>query len=148
MTKSFIATILAAALAITSVSAVPARASSDDVAKVLLGLAIVAGIATAIDNNNRNAAPSRRLGERYDDDRGWKPRRVRNVLPAQCLRSFETRNGTRRGYGARCLNRNARWLDLPRRCEREVRTRRGWRTFYGARCLRREGFVTAGGRRH
>ncbi|MFV2034306.1 MAG: hypothetical protein ACC631_04215 [Halocynthiibacter sp.] len=156
MTKSFIATVLAAALTITSISAVPARAGAEDVAKILLGLAVVAGVASVINNNNRNrnrsiAPVARRASPPHSHrapvvthhNRAVTPHRARNTVPETCLRSFDTRSGSREAYGARCIARNASWLNLPESCAREFRTSRGWRVAYSPRCLRRAGFVTA-----
>lgn len=146
MTKSFIAAVLAASLTITGFSAAPARADAEDVAKVLLGLAIIGGIAHAIDNDNDAPDVSRRdTRPRRFDDRRRIHRDTRRVLPSNCLRSFETRRGTRWGFGARCLNRSDTHVgNLPQRCERRGETRRGRdRTFYGERCLANHGFRAA-----
>lgn len=137
MTKSFIAVILAAALTLTSFSAAPARADTDDVAKVLLGLAVIAGIAAVADQrrDRRRARAAQQQQPRYDYSK---------VLPQRCLRTFDTYNGQRQGFGRRCLERRAGHIDLPRRCERRVITERGHRTIYPLRCMRRQGFVVAG----
>ncbi|MBS9718040.1 hypothetical protein ACFFUT_07525 [Pseudohalocynthiibacter aestuariivivens] len=152
MTKSFIAAILAVSLAITGVTATQAKADGSDIAKVLLGLAIVGGIAAAVDNNNDRRAAQHapatrdRYGDRYYNDggihqRNYRPQnRRRAVLPAQCLRTFQTYNGPRDAFGARCLNRNAGNIRLPNRCARQLNTPRGTRHVYSARCLDRQGY--------
>lgn len=145
MFRSFIATALAASLALTAFAA-PARADAEDVAKVILGLAIVAGIASAIDNNN-DPAPAARHNTYRDQDwsRQWNHRGGRRrAIPARCLRPFETRRGTRYGFSERCLDRRAEWINPPERCRRRGENRRGHRiTFYGERCMARLGFRTA-----
>jgi len=142
MTKSFIAAVLAASLTITGFSTAPARADAEDIAKVLLGLAIIGGIAHAIDKDNDAPDVSRRDPRpRRHDDRRRIYRDTHTNLPANCLRSFETRRGTRWGYGARCLNRRMHHVNLPNRCERRGEARNGRsRIFYGERCLAQHGF--------
>lgn len=152
MRKGFIATILAIALAVTGASTIQARADADDVAGALLGLAIIAGIAAAIDDDDDKG----RVERRYHDSDDYRPyshrddyrdrhyRRHAKVLPVRCQRTFETRRGERIGFARRCLNRHAEHLELPRHCLREARTDRGWRQFYGKRCLIRDGYRVSG----
>ena len=70
------------------------------------------------------------------------------ILPERCFRSFETRRGTVRGYGARCMqNAVARPGLLPPQCIEQIRTVRGPRNLYRARCLRRDGWAPRTARR-
>lgn len=73
------------------------------------------------------------------------PQRVnRKLLPQQCFRSFNSRNGKVRMFGRRCLEQNYRFVDrLPQNCVQRVRTRDGKRVGYGARCLQQNGYRLA-----
>lgn len=153
MFKTLTAGLMALSLTFTSVA--PAQAnglSEDDIGKLLLGLVATAAIASAIKNNR-------------DDDRGrvavpQKPRIAAPVhqprhqprghdrfssvpapLPAQCLRILQTRHGTQRIFGERCLSRNyAEAYRLPASCGIRFNTDRGLRSGYDARCLRQNGY--------
>lgn len=153
MKKGFIATVLAIALAITGVSTVQARADTEDVIGVLLGLAIVAGVASALDDDDKRVDRHRdgyysnndRYAHRYDyRERDHRYRsRVRAAL-RNCEREFRTRRGTQLGYGQRCLERRLNRVDLPDRCLREGRINHRWRSFYAKRCLHNEGLHRQG----
>jgi hypothetical protein len=171
-----IASLTASALAAISLSLTPGTASADtdDLAKIIAGIAVVGIIAKAIDNRNDrknnvyrdDAIGAGRLGriddgvryDRYgrpiydgrrdrDNHKGPKDRRgyKKQALPRQCLSVIETPRGDRQVYSAQCLNRNYRFADkLPESCETVVRTSRGYRTVYGVRCLARDGWRVAG----
>jgi hypothetical protein len=65
----------------------------------------------------------------------------RNVLPQNCLRSYQTRQGQGQMFGRRCLEQNYRAANrLPQNCAIQIRTDRGVRAGYDARCLRRSGY--------
>lgn len=137
MTKHFIATVVAAALTITSFSAAPARAEINDVERLLLGLGALAIIGTAIHENQSRKKSNRVAVTRRATD--FAPRRA--ALPQFCLRTVNTYNGDRRLFGARCLRNNyAQFNRLPEQCRRVVTGPRGQRVGYGPRCLRRAGF--------
>lgn len=53
MTKGFMATLLAASLAFTSISAVPARADSGELSRFLFGATTLFIIGSALNNNDR-----------------------------------------------------------------------------------------------
>ena len=68
------------------------------------------------------------------------------LLPAQCFRSFDTRQGPQLLFGADCLNQNYRFTDrMPDQCLVDVATDDGWRAGYDARCLRDAGYSLARG---
>lgn len=73
------------------------------------------------------------------------PDRVdRRLLPQECLRSFDTREGRVRVFGRRCLEENYRFAHrLPDYCEVSFKTREGRGRGYDARCLRDEGYRLA-----
>ncbi len=149
MHRYFIAFVVTATVAITAFSAKPARASDQDLARALAGIAVLAIIGKAIHDHNKDDDRVRQKSfvnrQTLIEPRPLPNRVSRRVLPRQCLRTVETRNGnTRRVLGARCLERNYRFSSqLPRSCARQVETRRGWRWAYGARCLRQNGYQIA-----
>ncbi|MDJ1018054.1 MAG: hypothetical protein QNJ35_16205 [Paracoccaceae bacterium] len=163
MLRTAIAGLTAAALLAAPVQA-QSRSSSDDVAKIIAGIAALAIIAKAVDDrNDRKVAssdPNRwRFGSvdrrdrvidgrirRYhdDDDDRRRTNYKRRPLPRDCLVVVETRRGDRLAYGQRCVNRNYRYASrLPNQCKVTVNTRRGTRAVYGARCLNRDGWRVA-----
>lgn len=160
---SFFNTAVAAAVAI-GIAFPPSAASADgeDIAKVLAGVATLAIIAKAADDRKdrreREAkARTERIG-RFGSSDGRRVidgqirpygsdehRRAENfkklALPRQCLRTVETRYGSRPAYASQCLDRNYRYARrLPESCETLIRTPRGLRAVYGARCLKRDGW--------
>ena len=157
--RHFIAIIVTSAIAITGFSAAPARAGQDDMTKALAalaGLAVLGVVIHKVREDNKKRKPrviDRRYGPedrlREDVRRGVEPRPLprrvnRKLLPQQCLRSVESREGRMRVFGQRCLERNYRFTDsLPRKCEQKFRTDRGKRVGYGARCLSRKGYALA-----
>jgi uncharacterized membrane protein YccC len=133
---------LSLGLVLSPISTAPASAKDNTDAWVaaLLGLAIVGAI---IDDKN----------DRRRDRDVHRPDRVdHKALPARCLRQFETRDGLKRFWGARCLERHyPRAHRLPARCEVTIKTRnrhgdRVRRDVFKPRCLRREGYTVAGRR--
>ena len=130
--RKFIATILAASVAVTGLTAAPARAGNDDIAKVLLGATALVVIGSAIaqgsernrpviyrnaprpkgvTHNHRYKAPVRHRNTyapaRHRHVHGHAPRRAQHsrhrvVLPKACRIS---NSGRRTVYSARCLER-------------------------------------------
>lgn len=142
MSRKFIAAILAASMAITSFTAAPARAASDeDIAKFLFGAAALAITGKAISDNNRNQAT------RFPDSEVVvTPRPNRNkVLPRRCVTRGKTALGNNtRVLRAKCLNRHyARANRLPLSCRLPVWTQNGRKPAYLARCLRDRGYSIA-----
>ena len=140
--KTLIATALSGALAFTG-AATPAAAEpgGQDIARVLLGLAIVGAIANAADNRrDREAATARRQHDPVpprDHGRGqWRE------LPARCEFAVRTRRGWTEVFGKRCLEREGvRVNRLPDQCEFRIRTQEGRRQVYGADCLENHGYT-------
>jgi hypothetical protein len=157
MYRRFIATITAASIAITALGAVPAFAGDRDAARALaaiLGIAVVGKIIH--DNNKKDRVQTHRPRQqvhnppRYQNNRVQPrpvPQRVnRKLLPGQCLRSFNTRQGKVRMFGRRCLNNNYKFARrLPQQCLYVFNTNRGDRQGYDARCLRQNGYRLARG---
>jgi hypothetical protein len=154
MFKSLIAGVTA--LSLTLATAMPAQASGldrQDAGKLLIGLAAIAALSVAIENNNRRdrdrATPAHepvQRGINRNNDWAGLNRQHRNnnnhrALPRECLRSVETRFGTQRMFGKRCLERNYRHVNsLPGRCAVRVYTDNGPRRGFDPHCLREQGF--------
>lgn len=142
-----------AALSISLVS--PAQANGldrEDVGKLLIGLAAIAVIGAAVEQNDRRENRSTPAHDRNrgswsdlpDRNNDWSnlPRRNdRRVIPGDCLRHVETRFGTQRMFGRRCLQRNYHhFSSLPDRCAVRVYTNDGPRRGYDPLCLRQQGY--------
>lgn len=169
-TRCITATAAAAAVAVTAVtaSAAPARASSDDLLKLLAGAAAVGIIVTGLERSSRakprdhgriDPAPDRHgkgLGARGRDHgqgahgRGkgraaHRHHRSTTAIPQHC--QMRTR-GNQRGesyYSPRCLRAaGLTSRTLPRQCETRMRSRNGHVRVYSGRCLRNAGFRVAG----
>lgn len=113
----------AMALAGLAGSAAPARSdTAEDLLRLFLGIAAVAVVVRAIDENRR---PPTHLGR-------WE-------LPEACLETVRIRGRTVDVYNARCLQRAGK-RGLPQRCEAQMRTDRGHRPGYVARCLYDAGY--------
>ncbi len=153
--KQFIATIAAIAIAVTGLSAAPARAGDDDVGRAvaaLLGLAIVGAV---IADQRRDDKARVHVDRTYNHGhihrqpihkpRPLPPRVNRKLLPQQCLHSFRTTGGkSARIFGAGCLNQTyAHVRSLPRECVRHLNSRSGKRHGYSARCLSGHGYQLA-----
>ena len=148
------------ALSLTFASAAPVQANGfdrEDVGKLLIGIAAIAALNAAMENNKRSERADARADDRAQtaDHRSnrransWadlnRPRQrdhARNRdLPRECLRSVETRFGTQRMFGQRCLERNYPRVDrLPDRCAVRVYSSNGPRRGFDPLCLREQGF--------
>jgi hypothetical protein len=151
MLKSLIAGV--AALSLTLASAAPAAAGNldrEDVGKLLIGLAAVAVIGAAIEQNRddtRSTPVHHNNGwSGINRNNNWSNLRRNNnnsrrVLPHDCIRRVETRFGTQRMFGKRCLERNYRHVsNLPGRCAVRVYTDNGPRRGFDPQCLREQGY--------
>jgi len=158
MHRYFIAGITAVTLLVTAFNAAPARAQDQDLARLLAGIAALAIVGKAIhDRNERREVRKDYFHRDTIVHRDHVQRQnvitlrplpqavARKVLPRQCLRQVQTRNGDiRRAFGARCLERNYQHSNLlPRNCARQFETQRGTRWMYRAGCLRNNGFQIA-----
>lgn len=151
MLKSMIAGITAVSLAATTPAAAQGL-NREDVGKLLIGLAAVAVIGAAIENNNDTARATPVQDNNWrgiNRDNDWSrlnqnsSTHRRQILPSACLRSVETRFGTQRMYGQQCLQRSYRYVNtLPERCEVRVFSNTGPRNGFDPVCLRARGFTT------
>ena len=166
MSRKFIATVVAAALAVAMIGNAPARAD-EDVARALaaiVGAAVVGAIINqqlqddkkgkknkvATHRKNKPVANVWPQGGRTDRvirraaPRPLPDRVKRKLLPGQCLRSFDTRDGRARVFAKKCLNKNyAHNRSLPRTCAVKFRSHKKKQHGYDARCLRRQGYQLA-----
>lgn len=155
MSRKFIATVLAGALVVTGFTTAPARADGNDLAKAIAGIAAVAIIAKALDDERkdkaRRHAPAKkhsvkptRHSHGYVAPRPLPQRVARKQLPGHCMVRVETRRGVQRAFAGQCLQRSYRHADrLPRACAMPTRGRGHNRTFYEAGCLRSYGYSMA-----
>jgi len=127
-------------IALSPITAAPARADaqSDRALAIILGL-VATGLILDKHNDRRTT-------------RRTPPQPVRKELPARCFKRYETRDGAKKFFGARCLEKHYRQArHLPQRCEVTIKSRnrhgeRVRRDVYSPRCLRREGYAIAGRR--
>ncbi len=160
MSAKFIATIAAAAVAITSVNVTPAAATDDDLLKRwLLGAATMVVIGNALHEARNAEAPSPRVTHQnprprvvhqprhtphHANPRPHKPRGA-HVLPRRCVRYVPLPSGREyRTLGAKCLKRHFDHAHrLPKVCRESVKMRGKWRSTYKIRCLRDKGYRLA-----
>lgn len=148
--KKFISAIAAISILITGVSASQAEAGQYDAERAIaaiLGLAVIGAIiAEDRKDDRRDNAVTRHTPQIQARPlpRDVKRKASRRALPQKCLRSVETRRGSARYFGLRCMEKTFRHVGrLPQACERRIRTDRGVRYGWGARCLRQNGYTIA-----
>ena len=151
MHRKFIALIIATAIAVTGMSALPARADND-AARFLAGLAAIALIGAAIESNRSQypdtdayvATPQPPRTPHHQRPRVQPPRNSRLDLPGQCLGAYPVNGDVRRLYGAGCLRNNYAFNGtLPYACRLGYSDGRRNRTGYEPRCLREHGYRVA-----
>ena len=141
MTRTLIATFLAATMAVTSLSATPARAAdSGEIGRFLLGAGTLFIIGSALSNRNKHRPEVHRVHPHPHRD--YRPRVHRKFVPGACFRRFETRHGVIRGFGVRCLRSNMHnFHALPGGCRVRVYVPNiGKHNIYRASCLRNNGW--------
>ncbi|WP_323766174.1 hypothetical protein [Marinovum sp.] len=159
MSRKFTSSLLAAAMALTSLTAAPAAAEHNRNFD-----RFIAGAGTILLLNHQSGQPSGRADLRrghdnrhgeFRDRRHKKHGGFRNLrrapLPGYCLRRIRTHHGPVRMFGQRCLQRNYRQADwLPGACRMQVRTwrhgRKVTRVGYHPRCLHHRGYRVDGRR--
>ncbi len=158
MFKPLIAGITALSLTLASTTPLQAQGlDREDVGKLLIGLAAVAVIGAAIEENRDRNKDRNRSTQVHDTpqwnginrNNNWSDlnrqhqsnSNARRVLPHACLRTVETRFGHQRIFGQRCLERNYRHVNrLPDRCAVRLYTNDGPRRGYDPLCLREQGY--------
>jgi hypothetical protein len=155
MHRKFIALVLSAALAVTGLSAVPARA--DDTEKWIAGAAALAIIGLAIhEESKKNRKRQAQQQYYYNNSHGHagpniyqpKPQYYTNpkLLPQQCKVTRALHGQKIRGLARGCLKRNSVNVNaLPQHCEIKIpNLNNGKRqVIYGGRCLRDQGYRLA-----
>lgn len=165
MHRKFIALIIALSMAVTGLSAVPARADTQGVVAALAGIAAFAMIGAAIHNSQNRPDPvviqpqtptygytpnnPKPPHNPHHPHRPTPPRPQASQfdLPAQCLRDMRSFSGQQLYFGNHCLQSNYRHVNsLPRSCQiqywdGQIRANRGG---YSASCLRSRGYRVAG----
>jgi hypothetical protein len=152
MSRKFIASILAVSIAVTGLTAAPAKADSDDLVRFLAGATALVIIGRALDDNDRHT-PTRRHtaghGRAYDDnyippERRHEPRRSRYSLPRECRSSFWTPDGKQRYLDRRCLRHNYDYThSLPKRCKITFYDKNVRKRGYSIPCLKDNGYRLA-----
>jgi len=147
MTRKLLATVLAAALSITSINVGTAQAGDRDVARIIVGATALAIIGSALAAEQRKKSTVTRNYNhqpRYNNNH-YKPRHQkpkakhrRVSVPRNCLMSVRGQRGWTEGYAVRCAQRGTR-ATLPSDCVRRNYAQ-GPRLFYAPHCLRRAGF--------
>ena len=153
VTKKIFTTAVAGAIAVAGMTATPARADADDVAKVIVGFAALAMIANALDDDRDHAHRTHRQPDRtyrhHDRDQRYKPvhdghykrHQARKNLPAKCVRRHETSRGRVVFLGRMCLKNQYRHFgSLPKACKVQTNTYKGMRYGYQISCLRHKGY--------
>ncbi len=149
LTKTSLAAVLAATLALTGFAAAPARAAdSGDAAKIAAGIAALFIIGKALENNDKGYVHRRHDGYkpghyRHHHRKDYRnPHRARKNLPAKCRFVFNTRHGRVPMMGQNCLVKNYGNLNhLPNHCRINVKTKKGLMRYgYQPRCLRQSGY--------
>lgn len=155
MPRKFISSLAAAAVALTSFSAVPAAADNRNLERFVIG----AGTILLLSEINRNTSKVQKNYNYQDTShrgrkgkKGWGNRRLAPI-PGYCLTSVRKGRHTIRMFGSRCLWNNYRDARrLPGHCKIHVTDRRHGRKIhrvgYSPKCLRRSGFQVAGGRHY
>ena len=157
MSRKFIASIMAASMAITGFSAAPARADGNDLARLLAGATALVIIGRALEDDH-SSSRHYRYDEHSHYDRGYDrhpsrgnhygQRRNSNIdsprrLPPGCLTRVETRHGSRQVFGEACLDVHySHTASLPREC-RSRNNSNGPRNAYEATCLFDRGYRAA-----
>jgi len=143
--KHFIATVLGLAMTVTGISALPAKAlSDDDLAKILFGATalVIIGSAVSNDKDDKPVPVARPRDPRPRDVRPDRPVSW-TYLPPRCSRNFTMRNGRIvQAYGSGCLSQSRiRAHRLPQQCHfRGVNQHGRTVTGYKTQCLRKRGY--------
>lgn len=146
MSRKFIFSVVAGAVAVTGFFAAPARASGDDVVKLLFGVATLYIISEALDGNGAAAATPAPHAHPHPHQPA-KPRHLppRNgsyaPIPGHCVKHVHSHNGTVRLVSHDCVQRHYPHAHhLPKGCRTNVSTHNGVFHGYKQRCLRKNGF--------
>jgi len=151
MKNTLTSSVLAATIALTSVTATSANAGNNDLRNFIIGATTLFIIGAAISSDSKaKSKPTKSKRQEYKPDHGFsKPRRAgpkkqhakRKVLPRRCQTTIQGRRGVRTVFGENCLRKRMGSIrGLPERCQRFVRNDHGRRSVYSAKCLRDSGY--------
>jgi hypothetical protein len=159
MNRNLIALILAFSLFLTGFSAIPARAGSDNIAKVAFGAFALVIVGNILHNTNKNNNRKNEVSKgQYPTNVFFPPQnkhpkkrppqhsKAKPTLPSSCFFNVHTPYGPRGVYGRKCLNEKMRYVTrLPISCHDNVPIRNGRRAeVFAARCLSKHGYRVAG----
>lgn len=136
MFRKLTATLAAAAVALTGITATPAFAigeREEDILKLMLGAGAIALLVDRANDKKRQADHNRYRHDYRHDARG-------RIIPGECVFDVRTRDGRRNVVGKRCVEQSGFRGRLPQDCAFQIRTNRGPTTVYGQRCLRDRGY--------
>lgn len=148
MSRKFIFSVVAGAVAVTGLFAQPSRASSEDVAKILFGVATLYILSEALsDDGPVAAAPAPHSHAHPHPHKPKYPRHLppRNgsyaPIPGHCVKHVHSHNGTVRLVSHDCVHRHYPHAHhLPKGCRTNVNSHHGVYHGYKQRCLRNNGF--------
>lgn len=158
MSRRFIATIIAGAIAISGFTAQPVRAGNENLERFLLGAATLVILGAAIENGRKEVVVKRHHTPRATPARRAQPidalkarthtprthqhnAHRRALLPEYCLRTVRSHKGPRTIYGRGCLKNNYRAFGaLPDQCRARIQGPQGTRHGFRPGCLYRAGF--------
>ena len=171
MNRKLIALLLSFSLILTGFSAMPARASAEDIGKVAFGAFALVILGNILNNQSREKHNKKHHTKKNEVSKGHVPPSVifppsnypskkhpkkrpphhakaKPSLPASCFFNLHTPYGPRGVYGRKCLNEKMRHVaSLPISCHDNVPIRNGQRAeVFAARCLSKHGYRVAGNR--
>lgn len=167
MKNRMTAIVLATSLAVSGLTAAPARAASDGEKAILmlLGAAAIYGIAKTAEKERAENPVVTGQDDWYRGDRGWRHGhgddqaghhrhghgdahrwRDRASLPVECMRATDGKGRPISFLERSCVARSGYRGPLPKSCAALFPTRHGYVPGLGARCLSRQGYVLVGRR--
>ncbi|KIN75310.1 hypothetical protein Z945_139 [Sulfitobacter noctilucae] len=136
MYRKFIATVSAAAIALTALGALPAAAADRDTTRALAAILGIAAVGALIHQNNKKdkkkVQTHRKPSPVYQKPRHVAPKRH---TPKYVQPSYKTPRG--HGVKPRPLPQRVNRKLLPQQCFRTFDTRKGRVAMFGNRCLQR-----------
>lgn len=150
MHHKFIALIVSLAIAITAISAAPARAN--DTAKILGGLAALTILGVVVHRNNKKKRERAQVTRNHIPQapqihsvRPLPPQVAKYDLPRHCLKAVKGYPANAPLMKRKCLKRHYKHADsLPQQCQITYWNGERSRRAYEPRCLRRNGYRFAG----
>ncbi|EBA17170.1 hypothetical protein RSK20926_09372 [Roseobacter sp. SK209-2-6] len=140
--RKFIAIVLSAALAVTGISAVPARADND-VGKVVAGIAVLGILGAALHRHNTRDRRHQQVTRPYQPQHPKPiPQHFRRYdLPARCVRYFPNYSHEENLVARGCLRKNYQYeASLPQQCRVTFWNGDKHRTGYRPKCLTKRGY--------